>query len=420
MKFKIVIFFIFISSRIISQHFLPVHQDTSLNFSVKENRELIQKKRKNELILTGIADYSGTSLGKDIAQNLFFGGEITDKMKSKSLTRHRSINRFGFDAQTELEYRNFEINLFKNEQWGLTIKAGIYNFLQAIYSKDFFTFPMYGNSYFSGDTAKFSGTRFSNLSYQKIGFGWLDKKSKSSISLNIFGLNNSTTFNIQDGEIFQNSNLDSLSFMYSGKATFSNSNLYIKGIGFGLDADLRWQSKNLKGKPNFQFLMRNVGFITQTKNFISYKGDTSFSYQGFSYKDLTNGATFESENLAILDTFGISKSEIKTTFVIPGMIQISKLIDQTEESKTKKFQEFYGARLYLSQMAIPIIFGGIDYNPLNGILRFGANLSYGGYSKLRCGFYSSMKLKNISLGIGSENVLSPTGRSIIFRLQCGI
>jgi hypothetical protein len=69
-------------------------------------------------------------------------------------------------------------------------------------------------------------------------------------------------------------------------------------------------------------------------------------------------------------------------------------------------------------MSIPLIFGGIDYNPFKGIVHFGASLSYGGYAKLRGGFYSSMKLKNTSFGISSENLFNPTGQSIIFRLQC--
>jgi hypothetical protein len=418
MSFKFLFANIFISLHLFGQHYLPIQQDSILNYVVEKKGVDVEKKRKNEIIVTGIADYSGTSLGKDIAQKFFYGGEITDSMKSKSLNRHRLINRFGSDTQAELEYRNFQVNLFKNENWGFIVKVGMYNFLQAIYSKDFYTFPMYGNTYFEGDTARFSGTRFSNVTYQKIGFGWLDKKTKSAVSFNLFGLNNASNLFLEEGEIYQNSALDTLSFKYSGKASFSNSNNFVKGFGAGLDADLRWQSKNLRGKPSFQFLMRNVGFITQTTNFTNYESDTSFNYTGFNYDQLSNGTSFQSDNFALLDTLGISRTDGKTTIILPGMLQVSKLIDQSEESKSRKFQQFYGARLYLSYMSIPLIFGGIDYNPFKGIVHFGASLSYGGYAKLRGGFYSSMKLKNTSFGISSENLFNPTGQSIIFRLQC--
>jgi hypothetical protein len=400
------------------QHWLPIQYDTTLNYTVKKSGVQIEKKKKNEIILTGIADYSGTSLGKDITQKIFYGGEITDSMKQKSLDRHKAVNRFGSDIQAELEYRNYQVNLFKHENWGLVIKSGMYNFLQAIYSKDLFSFPMYGNDFFAGDTANFSGSRFTNLTYQKIGFGWLDKKSKSAVSLNLFGLNNFSSLNLSQGEIFQNVALDSLAFNYNGTASFTNGQTYLKGIGAGLDVDIRWQSKGLKGKPYFQFLMRNVGFISQTTNMTTYKADTSFSYNGFSYNQLVNGVTFQSGDFAVLDSLGISKSEKKSTFLLPGMFQISKLIDQSEGAKSKKLQEFYGARLYLSNMAIPMVFGGIDYNPFNGLVHFGISGSYGGFSKLKGAMYSSLKLNNFSLGLSSENLFSKTGQSIILRLQC--
>jgi hypothetical protein len=330
MSFKFLFANIFISLHLFGQHYLPIQQDSILNYVVEKKGVDVEKKRKNEIIVTGIADYSGTSLGKDIAQKFFYGGEITDSMKSKSLNRHRLINRFGSDTQAELEYRNFQVNLFKNENWGFIVKVGMYNFLQAIYSKDFYTFPMYGNTYFEGDTARFSGTRFSNVTYQKIGFGWLDKKTKSAVSFNLFGLNNASNLFLEEGEIYQNSALDTLSFKYSGKASFSNSNNFVKGFGAGLDADLRWQSKNLRGKPSFQFLMRNVGFITQTTNFTNYESDTSFNYTGFNYDQLSNGTSFQSDNFALLDTLGISRTDGKTTIILPGMLQVSKLIDQSE------------------------------------------------------------------------------------------
>ena len=419
MKFNfLVVSILVLSFQLTGQHYLPIQQDSSFNFIIKKKSALSEKKRKNEFVFTTIADYSGTSLGKDITQKFFYGGEITDEMKSKSLKRHRAINRFGSDTQVEFEYRNFQVNLLKNNNWGFIIKSGIYNYLQAIYSKDFFAYPMYGNYHFAGDTAKFSGSKFSNITYQKLGFGWLDKKSKSAICLNIFGLNNLISMNLTDGEIFQNTELDSLHFNFNGKASFSQSKVFFKGIGFGLDADFRWQAKDLKGKPSFQLLIRNIGFITQTSNFTTYRTDTSFSYTGLSIDQLTNGASFQSNGLAILDSIGIVKSETKTTIILPGMIQISKLIDQSEGAKLKKFQEFYGARIYFSNMSIPLIFAGIDYNPFNGLVHFGASLSYGGYTKLKGGFYSSFTWNNLSLGLSSENLFNPTGQSIILRLQC--
>ena len=175
MKFKLFIFSFFVQISIFGQHYIPMNFDT-----------LIEPKQ--ELILTGIADASSTAMGFDIAQKFLFGGAITTEMKDKSLERHKSMNRFGSDANFEIEYRNHKVNMFKDERFGFLVKAGMYNFNQLMYSKDAFSLTMYGNSGFIGDTANLSGTQFKTMTFQKIGFGLIDKISKSSITLNLVSL----------------------------------------------------------------------------------------------------------------------------------------------------------------------------------------------------------------------------------------
>lgn len=418
MKFKLLVISIIVAAQVSAQHWLPIPHDTLMTFSTFSKRDTVTKKLNHELIFTGIADYSATALGKDVTQKFFYGGEISEEIKGKSLKRHNAINRFGSDVQLELEYRNYKVNLFKHENWGFAIKTGMFNFIQSIYSKDFFEFPMYGNAVFAGDTAFFSGTKLSNYTYQKLGLGWVDKKSKSAVFLNVFGLNNYYSLNINQGEIFQNSNFDSLKIKYDGQATYTNINDFINGIGFGIDADIRWKGKNLAGKPTFQFLMRNVGFVSQTKFATNYKADTSISFNGFSYNQIVNGENFNTENFNVLDSLGITKSQSKSSFLLPGLLQISKLIDQTENGRSKRLQTFYGARIYLSNMAIPMVYGGLDYNPFSGKIHFGISGSYGGFAFFRGGLYSSVNLKNFTLGLSSENLFGKTGQSIIIRLQC--
>ena len=94
-----------------SQSWLPIQHDTLLI-------------KKHEFIFSGTADYGSTSLHKSLTQKLFYGGEITDDIKEKSLNLHKGINRFGSDLNAEVEYRNYTTNLFKNNNWGFVVKAG--------------------------------------------------------------------------------------------------------------------------------------------------------------------------------------------------------------------------------------------------------------------------------------------------------
>jgi hypothetical protein len=389
-----------------AQSWIPVQQDTLLD-------------TKQEFVFTGTADYASTSLHKSLTQKLFYGGEITDAIKDKSLKLHRGINQFGSDLNTEIEYRNFQVNLFGKPAWGFTVKAGYYSFINALYSKDLYKLTFYGNNDFIGNTASVSGTQFSTYGYQKIGFGWLDKKSKSSVSLNLYNLSNYSDALVRTGEIYQSQTIDSLSIAFDGSASFTNGTSFFKGFGAGLDADIRLKVPTKNNKVvYYQFLAKNIGFTSLRESMTRYSGDTVFTFTGLTLNQALNGGSFLDSNFSVLDTLGVQQSQAKTTIFLPGFLQFSKLVDA---NSTRKLQEFYGIRLFLSSIYNPLVFAGIDYRISLGkinTLNFGLNTSYGGFSKFRFGLYSSLRIKNWNLGLASENIIGKTGQSILIRLQC--
>ncbi|MFY7669146.1 MAG: hypothetical protein ACOVQG_10400, partial [Crocinitomicaceae bacterium] len=316
-----------------SQSWLPNYHDTLIN-------------HKHEIVLTGTADYASTSMHKSLTQKLFYGGEITTDIKDKSRDLHRGVNQFGSDLNAEAEYRNYSVSLFKNPNWGFVIKAGYYSFLSARYSKDLFNLTFYGNQDYIGDTASISGTKFSSYAFQKVGFGWLDKKSKSSISLNLFNLSGFSEANIRTGEIFQSQNLDSMAITYDGKVDLTNGSSFMKGFGVGVDLDLRFSVLTKKGNPlYYQFLGKNIGFASLSTTLKQYSADTVFTFTGLTFNQLLNGSSFLDSNFSVLDTLGVEKTEVKRNIFLPGFLQFSKLVDPNSK---RKLQEFYGVRMFLS------------------------------------------------------------------------
>jgi hypothetical protein len=402
MKFKLLLLLLLAQISAFGQHFIPMNFDT-----------LIEPKQ--EFILTGIADASSTALGIDIANKFLFGGEITTEMKDKSLERHRSMNRFGSDANIEIEYRNYKAKLFKSEQFGFLVKAGMYNFNQLIYSKDVFQLAMYGNEGFLGDTANLSGTQFKSTTFQKIGFGFIDKFSKSSVTLNLVGLNNATSINLDRMEMYQSAGADTLKLAYTGDYNFYENAAFLKGIGVALDFDIRFNSKNKKGDAiYFQVLGRNLGFVSSISSQSTYSSNSQVAYTGFSYDEISNGGSIINDNVALMDSLGIDESTTKKSEFLPGLLQASKLVDVNSK---RKLQEFYGGRMCLSKIAIPQIFGGLNYHPID-FLNIGASATYGGFSGLRGGAYLSYNTSKLNIGISSENLFSKIGVSYLIRLQC--
>ena len=384
-----------------AQQFIPFHFDTLV-------------KSQQSFTLTGTADILGNALGSDIFSKFLFGGTITDEMKGKSLDRHVKINRFGGDLNAELEYRNDKVNFAKMEEVGFLVKAGMYNFTELIYGKDVFHFAMYGNQPFVGDTVSLSGTQFRNLTFSKIGFGLTDKRTKSSITFNLVGLQNYTSIGLTDFQMYQSAEQDTLTIKYDGATRFSNGGAFMKGMGFAFDFDIRLGGKSARNNPiYFQILGKNIGAVFANK-MQEYKADNQMTFTGFSYNELNDASSILKDNQRILDTLGVTQSTVHHSIFLPGMIQASKLVDVNSK---RIVQEFYGARMYLSRVYIPQVFAGLNIMPFKGF-NVGLSAAYGGFSKFKGGAYLAYAREKINIGISSENLFSKTGVSYLIRLQC--
>lgn len=388
-------------SNLFSQLMLPVQQDTTL------------LKRSNELVFSGVADYQSTSIGKDITKSFFYGGFIDDAMKGQTSARQQLINRFGVDLNGEIEYRNHSSKIFKDSTKGFLLKYGIYNFSSIEYTEDVFDLLFYGNSAFIGDTAFLTGSRFDSYTFQKIGFGWFDKYSKSSFTLNAIGVHNIVSGSIENGSLYQSASIDSIGLSLNAKYNQSNSNTFC-GFGLAVDIDYRFDMpKNNDEKIYFQLLMRNLGvvFLPMAR---SYSFENNLNYDSYSIDDLLNASSIFNDLEGTLGSLSDSSSLSTDWKLLPALFQVTKLVDR---NSVRKIQGFYGARAYLSSSFMPMFFSGIDYQPVKWY-RIGLQASYGGFSNLRWGMYSALKFNRFSLGLASENLFSKTGESIILRMSC--
>ncbi|MEY4658746.1 MAG: hypothetical protein RJB36_512 [Bacteroidota bacterium] len=386
-----------------SQHFLPLVQDTS-----GENKGVIA--------FSSNGDYASNAMGKDIVKSFFYGGYIDQEMKNNSIQRLQNINQFGLDMNAELVYRS-KSNVSKNENkpfysTGMIFQAGFHSFSSVLFSKDAFRYVFEGNSLFLGDTADFSGTRFQSLAYSKIGFGLFNRNTHNSIVLNVLSLNNYSNGGISTGTIAQNVPNDSISLTYDGGFSFANQSGFSKGLGLSFDVDYRFKTMENDRAMTFQFLAKNIGFIVPSGNVTTYQADSNFTYTGFHLDQLTQQNLLHTDRL--MDTLGIEKTSRKTTLLVPGFIQFSKLVDM---NSSKRIQSFYGARMFLSKNYIPFFFVGA-HGRVTKKWSTGISASYGGFSQLKWGMYSSFQINRWNVGVASENLLSKTGESIIIQVKC--
>ena len=394
--------FSFCGLTVFGQHMLPLVQDTT-------------GKYKGSITLTSNGDYASNAIGKNIVQSFFYGGFIDQNMKNSSIERLQNINQFGLDMNAELSFRS-KGDLSKKESspfynHGYIVQAGYHQFSSLVFSRDAFRYAFEGNSLFLGDTADFSGTRFNSMGYSKIGFGIFNRSNNNALTLNVISLNQFASGNMETASIIQDSQNDTIQLDYSGGFSFAKNGGFSKGFGISFDVDYRIQTNENDHAMTFQLLAKNIGFMLPTQ-MTRYAADSSFQYTGFNLNQLVQQNLLSTMSLA--DTLGIEKGSEKRALLLPGFIQFSKLVDM---QATQRIQSFYGARMFLSQNYIPYFFAGMHARVTKS-WSTGLSASFGGFSQLKWGMYSSFQLSRWNIGVASENLFSKTGESIILQVKC--
>lgn len=370
--------------------------------------------------VTGSLDYAGSAVQKELTSKFIRGGVITDDIKNNSLARHRVVNRIGFDAHGELKYENFDARIFKEKPCGFVVKAGTYYFGGALYSKDLYQFAMYGNAGFDGDTADFSGTDLSFMAFQKVGFGLVSQKNRSSLSINVYNIQRRISGDFRDFQVLLSEGIDTVRLVADGEFELSTGANFNQGVGFGIDFDYYMPFEWKSGRTAFvHFSLHNLGFAHLYEPQKQYKSDNEFIFSGLRFNEIIGEDAIINDSLNVLDTLGISSSSITKTTLLPGYIQIAKIVDNMQE---QPFQSYFGLRLYPTLIYSPYVFVGVNYRPIKS-LNIGASVSYGGFAGFRGGFYTSGNFGKLRATIGTENLIGlvskkGSGESAFIQLSC--
>lgn len=374
-----------------------------------------------ELILSGDSEYHSTSLHKGFANRIIHGGAISNSVKDHTFgAQKNNINHFGKDIQADIEYRNYKVNMFGSEKWGFVIKGGYYFIGSGSYSKDFFGLAFYGNDSYLGRSADFSGMRASFTGFQKVGFGIIQKKSKSSITLNLINVSNSYAGKVIKGNLDQAADGSNISLLLDGNFAYTNQTTFANGTGLALDLDFRIPIAWTKERKAFiQLQAKNLGLAYMHQGLKSYSVDSTYHYSGFTFDQLFQDKPLFSKDFSVLDSLSIRTSDRKRFVALPCMFQVGKIVD---EHYAGKLQSFFGIRAYPSLSYIPLLYVGGNWRAASWV-DLGLSGSYGGFGTFRAGFYASLKYKAFNLGLGTEDIYglvskNAFGESFNFRLRC--
>lgn len=389
-KIGVFIIFCYVAFDGKSQNLLPLNYDT------------IQ--RTQEINIYAAGEFASTSISNQLTRQFLFGGNISDELTEKIDGKHKSLNRIGFYAEPTIEYINYNVKPFKSVNWGIVVKAGAFYSGASRYRSGLFGLAFRGNEPYLGSEIDLSNQIANITAAHKIGFGFIDGKSKSSITLNIYGITNHFNALLNDSYFKQDGTGDNAELLLRGRADITGGPYY-KGLGVGLDANLFFKV-GPDEKPSFiQFSIQNLGVGFLNKNIIRYSMDTTLHHDGFTIAQLTNGETLFGEGKNVADEIGLQRDTISKTIALPFTVQIGKIID---EHNTKLFQLFYGGRVYVQNGALPMLYFGGHYRSKKWF-RMGVGVSYGGFTGFRANLYAQGVWKQFNIGLATTDVAGMIG-----------
>lgn len=364
--------------------------------------------RKQSISINGTGELNSTAISNRLTTYFIRGGQIPDETTAATIANHKSLNRIGFSVVPELEYSVHSIKPFKGKNWGIQFNAGMILTGAGRYSEGLFGLAFKGNEQYLGQEVDFSNSVFGLFGAHKIGFGMIDNISKSSVSINIYGITNYAAGYITEGSFYQDTTGFDAEVMLNGQVETTLGSTYYKGIGVGVDANFYFKTRTFKHDSYIQFKIQNLGAGFMTADISRYSMDTTLNFNGFVVSDFVGDSTIFNDNTKLRDEIGLKEDTIRTrTIALPFSVQIGKIVD---EHNTNLVQGFGGIKVYAQNGSIPMVFGGAQFRPTDW-LRIGASVSYGGFTGFRGGIYLSAVTKKFNIGLATNNVVGLVSKS---------
>lgn len=396
------IFFLLFTFSSFAQQTLPVWHDSTVI--------------KREIVWQSGAQMHSNHLGSDISRMILFGGFVNDEMKENSFKflRANGMNRTGAILSSDLVYTDYTINFLNKKEFGLVVLAGYQNYFAASYASDLFQLLANGNSDFEG-TIDLTGTRVFQMGHQKLGFGVLDKKTRSTFALSMVNSAGFQSMDLVNGVFRQNANKDTTDILLIGSYMGNSLGSFSNGVGAAIDVDMRIPIVVGKHKVLIQMTAQNVGFVRYNRASFRYDIDTNYRYTGFTLNQIQNFAQNDAFSLA--DTLNLMRQSGGQTVWLPGFLQVAKIVDRNSENS---FQSFFGLNVFTQIIYLPQAFAGVHWQP-NKTFAAGLHGSYGGFGGARIGCYADALFGQFRVGLSSQDMLGTVankgyGHSLLFRL----
>jgi hypothetical protein len=382
-------------------HWLPI-QFSLVNFYEEENRELG---------ISGDGLLHSNALNLPFTRSLLANRFIDDELKQQSAENlaEKNVLLNGYDVRVFGQWEQERLLFQSPALYGIDYSFGTVN--SARFTDDLFNTVFFGNAFYRGETADFSGSESYNYSYDRVGFYFMKSLARKNSQwqlgsrLSLLNLKDVIIFDLQHGTLFTEENGEYLDAVYRFDylaADSGNGGLFeTDGWGMLLDAMAAWFSANKKTMVAMYINQLGAGFLNGKTR--TYRADTSLRYEGIQADNL-----FDFGNDAFIDYQLDSLIKYTGTTVETGSrsVWLPVSVSAVYEKKIRtNFRVQGGAQFYPYPDLLPVFF----IKPRWELLpqwEVSAMASYGGTTRYALGVDTRFRLlDHWKFLAGTDNIL---------------
>lgn len=370
-------------------------------FSVNAQNNFLTPDSSTQIIVNGLGGVASSSIPQNFMNKFIFPGFIDDNLKKEASDKMKNKNYFGGNAIGNVNILFSALNDTSKKSNLFGFGFGTRTEVDLRFNKDLFYLTFYGNQPFAGTTLNLNNTNFNALSYSFLEFSFGRSKITSNTCTSLWGDiglvlgHGFTDLNLKNASIFTEQNGDYLALSASESSISMSENLTTsspKGLGAKFDIHYSQQTES----SNLLISVENIGGILW-RNATSADIDTTFYFEGIEIENIFQLSDSVWNQFSSIDSLITSKKE-DIFKIIP--------IDFTVYYKKKLNLIYFDllARHRLFANYTPFVRAGLNFDlPL---FNPGITAAYGGYSNLRIGLNTDIKLINaLKIQIGTNNVL---------------
>jgi len=340
-----------------------------------------------------------THLPVNFFNKIYFGGFIGESEKGNSYSIAKT-QRSGFETDM-----NFGVNIYQENSelngWYFSLQYKIS--AGGRYQQGLYDLIFSGNKELNQQIS-LENTNFHFRNHQLVNFGKFYKNFSFGLVIgNIlqeyngsFGENDLIDFNSNyHWNVVVNPNI---SFIRNNNSAFKKNGNSL-GLTFRIKNDFKTTGLE------YELEIKNLGLMLLHSNIETINYDTSFTYSGLSFEQITNISSLVSEISTPFRPYTSNNRVISTT---PFEVKFNVV------KSLNNLELFAGAFYRNNSQYLPKSYFGFNYRNEKK-LNFGSNLSYGGYNKFQWGINTSYHTEKINAQIILQNcigLIPSLGRSL--------